>query len=113
MRKLTLALVAVGALLLSAPTFVSQASAAPNSDHLALSGQTKKVVKTTSRRGVTKRVVIKRDSGMRRGRAYGRRGVTAYGRRGVTAYGRRGVTKRVVVKKRPGGTVVKKTTIRR
>jgi hypothetical protein len=91
MRKLALALAAATALVFTAPSFVTPASAAPAGDQIEMSGARKKVTVIKSRRGVVKKTVIKRGAGWHRGHA----------------------RKRVVIKKRPGGTVVKKTVIRR
>jgi hypothetical protein len=103
MRKLALALAAATALVLSAPSFVTPASAAPAGDQIELSAARKKVTVIKSRRGVVKKTVIKRGAGWNRRHAM---------KRGA-GWNRRHATKRVVIKKRPGGTVVKKTVIRR
>lgn len=93
MRKLALALAAVSAMALSVPAFVSGAAA---ESRPAVSAATK-VVKTVRHRGVTKKVVVKRD------RWHRHNGWRAH---------RHGSSRTVIVK-RPNGTVVKKKIIHR
>ena len=92
MRRLALALAAAAALALTAPSFVSDVSAAQG---LKVAQADVKVKVGGPRRSV-KKVVVRRDRGYHRG-----------------WQGRSGVTKKVIIKKRPGGTVVKKKIIRR
>ncbi|HEY0442225.1 MAG TPA: hypothetical protein VGD36_19325 [Xanthobacteraceae bacterium] len=92
MRKLALALAAVAALGLSVPAFTSDAGAAPGR-------HADKVVKVKhGRAGMTKKVIVRHDRGLHRGWAQGRH---------------HGATKKVVIKHRGNGTVVKKKIVHR
>jgi hypothetical protein len=95
MRKLALALAAAAALGLTAPSFMSEASAAQGLK--VAQADVKVKVRHGRRHGHVKKVIVRHDRGLHRGWRHARHP---------------GVTKKVIIK-RGGGTVVKKKIIHR
>lgn len=96
MKKLAFALAAVAALGFTAPSFVSDAAAAPGMK-LAAADTVVKVKRGHGRGHVTK-VITRRDHGMRRDRGL---------HRGWSHSRHLGATKKVIIKHRNGRTVKK------
>jgi len=97
MRKLGFALATVAALGFSAPAFARDASSASQGHARVAAADVNVKVKSGRHHDRVKKMVIKRDRGLHRGWAHSRH---------------YGATKKVVIKKHPGGTVVKKKIVR-